>query len=138
MENDKANKEAVIRFNKEVIEQCNRASFEALMRPDFINHTAMPGTDAGREGMWTNFSQVIHPAFSELNVEILDQVAEGDKVVTRKCITGLHTGPIMGIPATGLKVKIDVMDIVRLENGQYAEHWGLNTMALVIRQLSGN
>jgi predicted ester cyclase len=43
----------------------------------------------------------------------------------------------MSIPATGRSVAISVIDIVRLEDGRYAEHWGVNTLAAVMAQLRG-
>jgi predicted ester cyclase len=59
---------------------------------------------------------------------IHDQVAEGDKVVTRKSFTGTHQGDFMGVPPTGRKVTIEVIDIVRVENGQIVEHWNVVDM----------
>jgi len=53
-----------------------------------------------------------------------DQIAEGDKVVTRKTISGTHQGVFLGVPPTGRRITIRVTDIVRIKNGQYVEHWG--------------
>ena len=128
---------AVTRFNKRVIQAGDRAAFDELMAPDFINHSAPPGTPAGAEGMWNTFSQVLRPAFPDLVVEIEDQLADGDRVVTRKTIRATHMAPLMGIPATGRQVTINVIDIVRLVDGRYAEHWGVNTLAAVVAQLRG-
>ena len=66
---------------------------------------------------------------------IHDQIAEGDKVTTRKTITGTHEGALLGIAPTHKQIAIDVIDIVRIENGQYAEHWGINTLSSVIASL---
>lgn len=85
--------------------------------------------------MWNTFANVLRPALSNLRVTIHDQVAEGDKVTTRKTITGTHDGTLMGVEATGRTVAIDVIDIVRMANGRYAEHWGLNTLAATLAQL---
>ena len=82
-------------------------------------------------------ANVLHPAFPDLRVTIEDQVAEGDKVVTRKTITGTHSGALMGIAPTGRAVSISVIDIVRIEDGRYAEHWGVNTLPAVLVQLRG-
>jgi predicted ester cyclase len=128
------NKEIVRRFNREVIEQGNHDSFMQLMNSDFINQTAPPGAN-NAEVMWNTFSVILRPAFSDLIVEMQDQIAEGDKVTTRKTITGTHTGTLMGVEPTGKKVKIDVIDIVRLKNGKYAEHWGINTLQSVLAEL---
>lgn len=130
------NKDVVRRFNIEVIQNGDEAAFRALMAPDFINHAAPPGTPNGPESMWNTFQNVLRPALSELTVTIHDQIAEGDKVTTRKTISGIHTGPLLGIAATGRSVSIDVIDIVRVCDGRYAEHWGLNTLSAVLSTLS--
>jgi predicted ester cyclase len=41
----------------------------------------------------------------------------------------------MGIPPTGKPVAITVIDIVRLKDERYAEHWGLNTLPMLLAQL---
>lgn len=129
------NKEVVRRFNLEVIERGNRAAFESLMQPSFVNRSAPPGAPDGAESMWSTFQNVLRPALAGLKVTIRDQVAEGDKVTTFKTISGVHEGTLMGIAPTGQSVAIDVIDIVRVENGRYAEHWGVNTLPAVLAQL---
>lgn len=130
------NRELVRRFNIEVIQNGNEAEFNALMAPDFINHTAPQGMPNGPESMWNTFQNVLRPALSGLRVTIHDQIAEGDKVTTRKTISGVHSGTLAGIPATGRDVAIAVIDIVRIQDGKYAEHWGLNTLPNVLAELS--
>jgi predicted ester cyclase len=132
-----ANKAVVIRFNQEVIERGLEASYRALLAPDFVNRTAPPGMPAGPEGMAFMFEKVIRPALDHLRVEIHEQVAEGDLVTTRKTIRGTHRGDLLGVPATGKEVAIDVIDIVRVRDGQYVEHWGVNTLPSVLAALAG-
>jgi len=129
------NKEIVRRFNLEVIERGDRAAFESLMATDFVNRTATPGAPNDAESMWNTFQNVLRPALSQMTVSIHDQVAEGDKVTTRKTISGLHGGPLFGISATGKSVSIEVIDIVRISDGKYSEHWGINTLANVLAAL---
>jgi predicted ester cyclase len=129
------NKELVRRFNIEVIQNGNEAAFNALMAPDFINHAAPQGIN-GPESMWNTFQNILRPALSGLRVIIHDQIAEGDKVTTRKTISGVHSGTLAGIPATGRDVAIEVIDIVRVRDGKYAEHWGVNTLSNVLAALS--
>ena len=135
--NDEACKAAVRRFNRDVIERGDRAAFDALMLPTFVNRSAPPGTPDGPESMWNTFENVLRPALSNLKVTIHDQIAEGGKVTTRKTVTGVHTGTLMGIAATDQPVSIDVIDIVRIEDGRYAEHWGVNTLPAVLARLKG-
>ena len=128
------NKGIVRRFNKEVIEQGNLDTFRQLMNNDFINRTA-PDTANDADGMWNTFSNILRPAFPDLSVEIYEQIAEDDKVVTRKSITGTHKGKLFDISPTGQKIRIDVIDIVRIKDEKYIEHWGINTLQTVLSEL---
>lgn len=132
------NKEAVRRFNQEVIAEGNINSFNELMDDQFINHSAPLGTDNGPQGMINTFDNILRPALADMQVIIHDQIAEGDLVTTRKTITGTHTGSLMGIPPTDRPVRIEVIDVVRLRNGKYIEHWGINTLPTVLQQLAKN
>ncbi|MGI4831794.1 MAG: ester cyclase [Janthinobacterium lividum] len=132
---NESNKEVVRRFNLEVIQQGDRQAFQQLVADGFINHSAPAGTPTGPEGMWHTFQNILRPALAGLQVVIHDQVAEGDKVTTRKTITGMHEGDLLGIPPTHKQVSIAVVDIVRVENGQYVEHWGINTLPQVLAGL---
>ena len=119
-----ANKAVVRRFNKDVIEQGRMEVLAELVADSFINHTAGPGMSKGPDGMASFFTQILHPAFADLEVQIHDMIAEGDKVVTRKSIVGTHRGPFLGVQATGRRIEIKITDIVRVVDGKYVEHWG--------------
>ncbi|HEY8972179.1 MAG TPA: ester cyclase [Puia sp.] len=56
-------------------------------------------------------------------------MAEDDIVVTYKAFHAIHTGPLMGIAPSGQPVVITIIDIVRLRNGKYIEHWGIRDMS---------
>jgi len=129
------NKEVVRRFNLEVIQDGQEGSFKELMSPNFVNRSAPAGAPNGPESMWNTFQNILRPALSGLTVTIHDQVAEGDRVTTRKTISGTHTGEFLGISPTQQNVSIDVIDIVRIESGQYAEHWGINTLPSILAHL---
>ncbi|MFP3393449.1 ester cyclase, partial [Brevibacillus sp. SIMBA_076] len=96
------------------------------------------GMPDGPQSMWNTFQNILRPALSDMRVTIHDQIAEGDKVTTRKTISGVHSGTLLGIAATGKNVSIDVIDIVRVHDGQYVEHWGLNTLSQVLAALKGS
>ncbi len=130
-----SNKAIVRRFNLEVIQNNNENSFQELIDEAFVNHSASPGTPTGSAGMWNTFHNILHPALTNLTVLIHDQVAEGDLVTTRKTITGRHTGPLFDIESTGKEIAIEVIDIVRVQNGRYVEHWGINTLPAVLAGL---
>ncbi|MDF7648354.1 ester cyclase [Pantoea sp. Acro-805] len=129
------NKTLVKRFNQQVIAEGDRHAFDDLVAEDFINRSAPVGAANDRESLWRTFDQILRPAISQLQVIIEDQIAERDWVTTRKTLTGLHTGTLFGVAASGKAVSISVIDMVRIANGKYAEHWGLNTLAQVVNQL---
>ncbi|MBZ6384920.1 MULTISPECIES: ester cyclase [Pantoea] len=129
------NKIVVRRFNQQVIAEGSRQAFEELVAPRFINRSAPAGTPNDRESLWRTFNQILFPALTDLQVRIEDQIAERDWVTTRKTITGVHSGELLGVAASGKNVTIAVIDMVRIEDGQYVEHWGLNTLAHVVNQL---
>jgi predicted ester cyclase len=131
------NKSIIRRYNHEGIAQGNVATLNELLAPDFLNHSAPAGMDAGPGGMHYFFLHMLQPAFSNLQVEIYDQVAEGDKVTTRKAIKGTHTGELLGLAPTQKLVTIDVIDIYQLREGQLIGHWGLTTLSDVMAQLAG-
>ena len=118
------NKDLVRRFNSEFIEGQQIASFQELVSPSFINHNAPPGHQGSNDTLQF-FQQILWPALSGLRVEILDQISEGDRVVTRKILHAIHTKELMGIQASDIPVKIKVMDILRIAGGQLVEHWGI-------------
>ena len=131
------NKEVVVRFNREVIEKGDEGAFRELMAPDFVNRTAHPGAPAGAEGMIHTFNRILRLAFPDLTVEIHDQVAEGDKVTTRKSFYATHRGEFFGVPPSNKSVTMDVIDIIRLESGKYVEHWGILDMQSLMSQITG-
>lgn len=62
-------------------------------------------------------------SFPDWQGTIDDQIAEGNKVVTRITFSGTHQGEFQGIPATGKRVTVTAIFIVRIEDGQIVEAW---------------
>jgi steroid delta-isomerase-like uncharacterized protein len=117
-----ANKQVVRDFVDEAQSRGNLAAIDEYLAPNFVDHSAMPGLPADREGVRALFGALRH-AFPDLHAEIHEQVAERDRVVTRKTLSGTHRGDFFGVPATQRPVAFDVIDILRVEDGRLAEHW---------------
>ncbi len=94
----------------------------------YRNHNAF--VDDGREAnrqFWAGFFAGLPDVF----VTAEDLVVAGDRVVGRYVYRGTHTGELMGIPASGNAVEMRSIDIWRVEDGMFAEHWDeLNLMEL--------
>jgi steroid delta-isomerase-like uncharacterized protein len=114
----------VRRFVEEAQTQHNLAAVDEFMAADFVDHSAPPGLPCDREGVKMQFS-MFFAALPDLQAVIHDQVADADKVVTRKTLRGTHLGAWMGIPPTGKVLDIEVIDILRLRDGKITDHWNL-------------
>ncbi len=71
----------------------------------------------------------------DYHTTIEDLIAEGDKVMARVTMTGTHTGNFWGIPATGRRVNLTGIYIVRIKDGKIVEHWGEENGLTVFKQL---
>jgi steroid delta-isomerase-like uncharacterized protein len=130
------NKAIVTRFNHEFIAGGNEEVFRSLVADDVVNHSAPPGAPNGAGSMVYFIQHILRTGFPDIQVTIHDQIAEGNKVTTRKTFHATHTGEFMGIPASGKKVAIEVIDIIRLRDGKYVEHWAVSNLAEVCQLIS--
>jgi len=128
------NKAVVNRFNKEFLEEGNIEVLKEIVAENFTNHTAPANFPQGVEGL-IQFVSIIHKGFPDLTIEIHDQIGENDLVATRKTLHATHLGEIMGHTPTQKKVIMNVIDIVRIKDGKYVDHWGRNDIMQVIQQL---
>src|SRR5438876_9663822 len=66
---------------------------------------------------------------------IEDQIAEGDKVVTRLTSFGKHEGDLPGAPRTDNEMKMTSITIHRIENGKLVEKWSEKDMISLLQQI---
>jgi steroid delta-isomerase-like uncharacterized protein len=128
-----ANKALVTRYYDEVLNQRNLAALDDLLAPNFASWLP-DGTRLGR-AEYRDAVLASHQAFPDLVIEVLDQLAEGDKVATRWRASGTHRGPFAGIPATGRPVTITAMHLHRVADGKFTEHWEEIDLLRLLRQL---
>ena len=115
------NKHVVRRAIEEVYNQGNLDVVEELVSRDFVAHVASENM-YGPAGMM-QFVASLREAFPDLRMTIDDQIAEGDRVVTRWTARGTHTGSFQGIPPTGKQGTITGIDIDRFAGGKAVECW---------------
>ena len=117
----------------EVMKCGNVDAIDQLFASDFTGHDTSGGTfgrEEFREGVLAMLS-----AFSDRQVEIADQVVNGDKVATRWTAIGVHSGEFNGIPATGRHVSMMGICIGRIGGGKIVESWEVTDDAGLLRQL---
>ena len=74
-------------------------------------------------------------AFPDLRRNIVDMVAEGDKVAVSINITGTYKGEFQGIPPTGKQVSFTAMDILTIIDGKITEEWATADMMGLMQQI---
>ena len=107
---------------------------EEFIHPDAVDHSLPPGLPDGPEGARAVLG-AIRAAFPDHDAEIVHVIAEGDLVATYKTFTGTNTGEFFGMPPTGKRATIRVMDFVRYRDGMIVEHWNVVDLAGLQAQL---
>jgi steroid delta-isomerase-like uncharacterized protein len=128
------NKISAHHFIEQGFNQKNPLALEAFFSPSLIDHALPPMLPPGFEGRKMFYGAFIS-AFPDVYVQVQDQVAEGNKVVTYWAATGTHNGELMGIPATGRSVTVGGIAIDRFEDGKSVEHWEIFDQMSLMQQL---
>jgi steroid delta-isomerase-like uncharacterized protein len=129
------NKALMVRAIEEVWNRENFAILPEIVADEFVIHAATPEAEVrGVEGA-KQFVKMIHSAMPDIRFTIVDQVAEGDRVVTRWVAQGTHEGDLMGIPPTGKRVTLSATDIDRIANGKVVECWTTLDGASMMQQM---
>jgi len=129
-----ANKALVRRFYEE-IDKGNLEALDELVAEDYIDHNppSIPDLPKGRAGLKKAFKVFWEATPGYHRIE--DQIAEGDKVVTRLTSFGKHEGDLPGAPRTGNEMKMTSITIHRIENGKLAEKWSEKDMISLLQQI---
>ncbi len=104
-------------FIEEVLNQGNIEATDRYFHEDMVEQEPFPGQGPGIEGL----KQVLisfRNAFPDIHWTVEEQIAEGEKVVTRFSWTGTQQGDFLGVPASGNSVKVWGVVIDRLEDGK--------------------
>jgi predicted ester cyclase len=109
---------------------------EKMLAPNFVNHTkVLPNEVPGREGFIQAIAQY-NAAFSNSSIIVEDQVAAGEKVVSRCVVRRTHDrGKVMGVAPSGRELTYLPVVIHRIEGGKIAEQWGGGTGLSELRGL---
>jgi steroid delta-isomerase-like uncharacterized protein len=108
------------RFVDEVINQGRFDSAAKYVWEDVVEQVPFPGQGPGLEGL-KDVLRGMRTAFPDLYFGIEEQIAEGDKVLTRFEWTGTHRSEFLGVLATGRPVKVWGMVIDRFQDGRIKE-----------------
>lgn len=109
--------------------------FGRELAADFVEHEELPGYPTTKDGVIEYFRTLL-AAFPDLRMTAQDVIVSGDKAVARLLVTGTHQGPFMEMAATGKRIEVKLIDIIRFgEDGRAREHWGLIDQLAMMQQL---
>ena len=123
MSNDLEKNKQIVRafietaFNKH---QADRAA--DYMTADVKWHGGTLGTVEGSDKFAGLIGAIVGALPDLRNVE-QDIIAERDIVSVRAVVEGTHKGDLLGIPASGKRVRWDAVDVYRVADGKIAEEW---------------
>jgi steroid delta-isomerase-like uncharacterized protein len=126
---------ALVRRWFEALDQRNLAVIDELLSIDYIDHNPpLPDLSPGREGVWQS-SLALAAAFPDAVHTIEDQMAEGEKVMTRLTVRATFRGEILGFQPTGKVVEVSGIAVHRVVGGLLVEHWAHMDRAGFFEQL---
>lgn len=109
------------------------SSFPELFTESYIQHSGR--SPSGVAAQIENFHRIFG-AMPDVQMHVEDRIAAADKVVARSTWSATHTQTVLGFAPTGKHFTFRTIDIWRVANGKFAEHWDLTDTAEVLRQLS--
>jgi steroid delta-isomerase-like uncharacterized protein len=127
------NSTVVRRFAEEVITQGQIDRAAEFAWEDVVEQVPLPGQGPGLEGL-KDILRAMRHGFPDLVFAIHEQIAEGEKVVSRFEWTGTHQGQFLGIPPTGKSVRVWGIVIDRFEAGRIKDtRLIMDTMGLMMQ-----
>ena len=117
------NKAISRRVIEEIFNEGKLEIADELIAPDFVGYDpALPEPMRGPDGVKQQAAGY-RAAFSDMRLTIEDDIAEGDRVVTRWTARGTHDGELFGIQPTGKETTVTGVSIDRIIDGRLVETW---------------
>lgn len=112
--------EAMAHGFAEMLNEKDVSLLDRLLAEDYVNHNR--NVEDGREANKQFWSYWLS-AFPDTEVTVEDAFVAGDRVVGRFTYRATHAGEFMGATPTGKRVEMSSIDIWRVEDGRFVEHW---------------
>jgi predicted ester cyclase len=128
------NKAIVRRFLQNVFNRQDPAAAADTCHREFAWHGGSLGESRGL-GPFQEVLSALFFAFPDLQVEVLDAIAEGDRVVVRYALSGTHRGEFRGIEPTGRRIMGGGTSTYRMEDSRIVEEWWQPDLLALLRQM---
>jgi predicted ester cyclase len=105
-----------------------------IVAADIVDHNAFVGFPQGIVGHRRRL-ELFQAAFSEWEHELVLQLAEGNLISHFWRAEGIHSGDLLGVPATGKRIWMTGVDVLRFEDGKLTDIWHQEDLLSVFLQL---
>jgi steroid delta-isomerase-like uncharacterized protein len=109
------------RWFEDVWNKGRMEAIDEMASRDAIAHGHAP-YDVGLD-QFKNFFTSVRSAFPDISLGIDFTLAEGDKVAARWTANATHKGSFLGYAATGRRIKISGVSVMRITAGKIVEAW---------------
>ena len=104
---------------------------DELVAPEFFDHHHGQGGPENLKGVIAS----LRTTFPDMRFTVEDQLAQGDRAMTRWTISGTDEGGLLGLSPTGRRANFGGIFVDRVANGRIVEHWGQSDMVGLLAQL---
>jgi steroid delta-isomerase-like uncharacterized protein len=126
---------AIVReYGERVFKGHNPELAAEYVTPDVKWHGGTLGTVEGVDGL-VGLLQGFIGALPDLDPQEQDIIANEDTVVVRFVVEATHQGDLLGIPATGRRVRWDAVDVYKLRDGKISEEWAADDLTAILQQV---
>lgn len=127
------NKQLVKKIFNEAFNNRNLSAIDSLVGDTYVNRS-MPGSNKGSAGL-KEILQQFTGAFPDMKINVEHVIGDDNMVATHGYWTGTNQGSFMGMPATNKQVRIEYIDLWKIENGKAVENWVQMDMMGMMQQL---
>ena len=118
-----ANKDLLHRYHEDVWDQGHLEHSGMYLAPTFTSHAVVTTMPSGQVP-GPDFLAQFRVGFPDMRSHEDALLGDGDLVSIQWTITGTHSGTFFGVAPTGKPITVSGMDVLRVADGLFVEHWG--------------
>jgi predicted ester cyclase len=123
------------RITEEIWNNGRLELIDELIAEDLVDHVELAGLAGSGRARYRTSIEMTRTAFPDYRNPLDLVIAEGAYAVSYGRSTGTHLGEFLGMPPTGRRMDVPTFGILRFENGQAVERWGMSDNLAIMQQL---
>jgi len=124
------------RWFDEVWNKGRESAIDEMAHPDAVAHGLAGEPDVMGVDGFKEFFRTFQSALTDIRIEVVETITEGDKSAARVIVRGKHTGHALGIPAKGNDIEFSGVTMARLKDGKLAEAWNYFDFPTMYKQMA--